>query len=46
MPSTDDDIIRGGGPPSYWLKYKVWSVPGWALVLIIAAASWAVGKFA
>lgn len=35
MPINDDDAAAhgGGGPLMYWLKYKVWGIPGYALVL-------------
>lgn len=45
-PIDDDDAAgHGGGPLSYWLKYKVWGVPGWALALALIIAGWAVGRF-
>ena len=43
MPSTDDDIIRGG-PVSYWLKYKVTKLgSGWKVLLGVALISFVAG---
>lgn len=33
---NDDTIIRG--PLKTWLKYKVWGVPGYVLVLVALVA--------
>ena len=45
MPSNDDDTAThgGGGPLSYWLQYKVWGVPGWAIVIVVFVAAFVAG---